>query len=79
MLSTADIQNWLISYVAQLLEIEFDEIDIAVSFNRYGMDSSMTLDMISHLEEWMGCELEPTLVYNYPTIESLAERVSSTS
>lgn len=78
MLSAVEIQNWLISYVAQLLEIESDEIDIAVSFNRYGMDSSMTLDMISDLEEWMECELEPTLVYNYPTIESLAERVSST-
>ena len=75
--SELETQDWLIAYVAQLLEVDEDEIDVATTFKRYGLDSSMTLGLISDLESWLECDLEPTLVYNYPTIESLAKHVST--
>lgn len=75
--SELETQDWLVSYVAQLLEIDEDEIDVRTSLKRYGLDSSMTLGLISDLEAWLECDLEPTLVYNYSTIESLAKHIST--
>lgn len=73
---TAEIQAWLISYLAELLEIEPDELDVTIPFDRYGLDSSAAVGMIGDLEEWLGSELDPTLIYDYPTIEALAGHLS---
>jgi acyl carrier protein len=70
--STAEIQAWLIAYLSELLEIESDAIDVKVTFDRYGLDSSAAIGMTGDLEEWLGSELDPTLIYDYPTIETLA-------
>lgn len=71
-----EIQDWLASYLAELLEIEPSQIDVTIPFNRYGLDSSAAIGMTSDLEEWLGYELDPTLIYDYPTIEILSESLS---
>lgn len=70
--TTAEIQAWLIAYLSELLEVEPDAIDVKVTFDRYGLDSSAAVGMSGALEDWLGYELEPTLIYDYPTIETLA-------
>jgi acyl carrier protein len=70
--TTAEIQAWLIAYLSELLEVEPDAIDVKVTFDRYGLDSSAAVGMSGALEDWLGYELEPTLIYDYPTIEILA-------
>ena len=70
--TTAEIQAWLVSYLAELLAIEPNEVDVTIPFDRYGLDSSAAVAMTSDLENWIGIELEPTLPYDYPTIETLA-------
>lgn len=74
--TTAEIQAWLVSYLAELLEIEPDEVDVNIPFNRYGLDSSAAVGMTGDLEEWLGYDLDPTLIYDYPTIEALAGHLS---
>lgn len=74
--STAEIQDWLISYLAKMLQITPAQIDVKTSFNRYGLDSYMTVGLIADLETWLNCDLNPTLMYNYPNIESLAQHLS---
>ncbi len=76
--STTEIQNWLVSYLAKLLETTPNEIDVKISFNRYGLDSYMTVGLIADLEVWLGCNLKPTVMYNYPNIESLARHLGLT-
>ncbi|MEA5568660.1 MULTISPECIES: acyl carrier protein [unclassified Anabaena] len=75
--STEQIQDWLISYMADMLEITTNEVDIRMLFDEYGLDSSMTIGMIGDLETWLGCNLDPTLVYDYSTIEDLAKHLGS--
>ncbi len=36
-LSIAEIKIWLVSYLAELLEIEPSQVDTTVSFDRYGL------------------------------------------
>ena len=75
--TAAEIQAWLVSYLAELLEIESDEIDVTIPFDRYGLDSSAAIALTGDLEDWLLTELDPTLMYDYPTIEALANQVAS--
>lgn len=75
-LTAAKIQAWLVSYLAAELEIEPDQIDVKTLFDGYGLDSSAALAMTGDLEDWLGFEIEPTVVYDYPTIETLAQYLS---
>jgi acyl carrier protein len=73
--NTAEIQAWLIAYLSELLEVEPDSINVKVTFDRYGLDSSAAIGMTGDLGEWLGYELDPTLIYDYPTIEALVENL----
>jgi acyl carrier protein len=76
-LETKDVQNWLVSYLAELLEIDRNEVDITVAFERYGLDSAVAIGLTGDLGEWLGYDLDPNLLYDYPTIEALARHLVS--
>lgn len=75
-ISASEIQDWLVAYIANLLEIESEEVDVTIPFDRYGLDSSAAVGMTGDLEDWLGKEVEPILLYDYPTIEALAQHLS---
>ncbi|MEH2078581.1 MAG: AMP-binding protein [Nostoc sp.] len=72
-LTEKEIEAWLISHLAMYLKIPPDEIDIQESFAAYGLDSAVVVSMTGELGEWIGCELEITLFWEYPDIETLAQ------
>jgi acyl carrier protein len=74
--SATEIQGWIISYLAKFLEVEPDELDVKIPFDRYGLDSSAAIGMTGELENWLGCPIDPTLIYDYPTIESFAQHLT---
>ena len=71
--NTIEIQEWLVNYLAEFLEVETSEIEINRSFDEYSLDSRAAIFLTGELEEWLGFELEPTLVYEYSTIKELAQ------
>ncbi|NEQ43488.1 MAG: acyl carrier protein [Leptolyngbya sp. SIOISBB] len=75
--SVSDVRQWLAVYLAELLEIEEDEVDTSVPFDRYGLDSSAAVGMTGDLEDWLGCEIDPTVIYDYPTVDALASYLGS--
>jgi acyl carrier protein len=70
--SREEIARWLSEYLAFLLEEKPEAIDVQRSFDRYGIDSATAVSLIADLEDWMKLELDPTLVYEYPTIDELS-------
>ncbi len=72
-ISVVDIQQWIVSYVAQLLNISEQEIDVTVSFDRYGLDSLAAIGLSGKLASWLSYEFDPTVLYDYPTIETLTQ------
>lgn len=74
--SAAEIQAWIASYLAQLLEIDPDEVDVTIPFDQYGLDSSAAVGMTGDLEDWVERKIDPTLLYDYPTIEALAQHLA---
>ncbi|MGK7931384.1 MAG: acyl carrier protein [Microcystaceae cyanobacterium] len=70
-----DIQNWLIDQFAQQLDSDPDDIDIEEPFDNYELDSSKALILLGRLEKWLGKELNPVVMFNYPTIAELSQRL----
>lgn len=75
--TAADLQAWIVSYLAELLEIDPDEVNVTIPFDRYGLDSSAAVGMTGDLEDWLGCEIDPTVLYDYPTVDALVKHLSS--
>ena len=69
--SVDDVQGWIVAYLSNLLETDPDNIDTSITFDRYGLDSAAAVGMTGDLEDWLGIEVDPTALYDYPTIESL--------
>lgn len=76
--TVAEIQAWIVSYLAKLMEISPEEVDATAPFDRYGLDSAAVVGMTGDLEEWLGCDLDPTLPYDYPTIEAMSRHLAET-
>jgi acyl carrier protein len=76
-ISATEIQDWIVAYLANLLEIEPEEVDVTIPFDRYGLDSSAAVGLTGDLEDWLGTEIDPTLLYDYPTVEALVQHLSA--
>jgi acyl carrier protein len=74
--SAEDIERWLTNYLASLLECDATAVDARAPFNRLGIDSSAAVGMTGDLEPYLGFEIEPTLPYDYPTVEKLARHLA---
>ncbi len=68
-----NIKSWLVSQLAERLELDTNEIDIERDFIDYGLNSIEVVNLSGELENLLGRRLPPTLLLDYPTIESLAE------
>lgn len=74
--TVAEIEEWIVSYLADILEIEPDEIDSTIPFDCYGLDSTVVVGLTGDLEDWLEHKLDPTLLYNYPTIQALVQHLA---
>ncbi|NET72462.1 MAG: AMP-binding protein, partial [Sphaerospermopsis sp. SIO1G2] len=71
------IQTWLIDYLSKNLHISAKDIEITESFAYYGIDSNFATNIVYDLSEWLKLDLDPTLLWEYPSIESLVEYLES--
>ena len=75
--SAEAIQGWLIDKLAEVLEIEPNQIDVGQDFEEYGLESAEAINLSGDLEEYLGCRLPPTLFWDYQNIEALAQYLAS--
>ncbi|MEA5581852.1 AMP-binding protein [Nodularia harveyana UHCC-0300] len=68
-----EIQNFLVKHLASSLNMSADEVDTQEPFAYYGLDSSAAVSITNELSEWLGCEVDPTLFWDYPSIAALAQ------
>ncbi|EGO65796.1 type I polyketide synthase [Acetonema longum] len=69
--TSRDIQNWLIGKLAERLKVEQQKIDVREPLYNYGLDSVESVTITGELGEWLGRDVSPTLVWDYPTIEGI--------
>lgn len=67
------IQAWLIDLIAAEAHLDAAAVDVRDNFSVYGLSSVAAIVLTGDLEDWLGIDLAPTLVWDYPTIERLAQ------
>jgi acyl carrier protein len=67
----SSIQHWLLARVAYYLERDPAEIDPGASLVGYGLDSVYALTLCGDIEDEYGLEVDPTLAWDYPTVEAI--------
>ncbi len=75
-LTAQDIQQWMISQLAEQLNIEPDEIDVQEPLDTYGLDSGEAMILASKAEKLLEIDLPLNLLWLYPSIEALSQRLA---
>lgn len=75
----SEIETWLRIVVAELLRITPAEVSPDARLARLGVDSTTALIVTDMLCEWLGQELEPALLYRFPTIAALSTHLAALS
>jgi acyl carrier protein len=76
MMNTDVIEAWMVSKVVKALKIPADEVDCNLPFTGLGLDSLTLLEMTGDLAEFTGCDIPVSLVWEFPNITALAQRLS---
>lgn len=73
--SSEEIRNIVLGLVAKKINMPPKEIDGQTGFIELGIASLAMIELIEELEENFG-QLPPTVLFNYPNIDSLIEFLS---
>lgn len=75
--TSAEIQQWLREHVSKASKKSIDKIDVHLPFINYGLESIEMIGLTGDLENWLNCQLKPDLLYQYPTIDQLANYLAT--
>lgn len=67
----ADLRSLFRQFVAEAILQKESEIDDTTSFYQLGMDSLSAVEVVSKIEKATGLSLDPTLLFEYDTIDTL--------
>jgi len=79
--SEAQICDFCLDYLIRTLPptIPSHEIVAEARFASLGLDSASSTHLLVELEDWLGIELSPEVVFEYPTIGDLARFLAGQS
>ncbi|HEY5741236.1 MAG TPA: acyl carrier protein [Terrimicrobiaceae bacterium] len=66
------IRDFIVSRLAEEMKVDPAEVDICAEFSSFGLDSIIIFNITGDLAAWLQRDLESTLLWEFPTIESLA-------
>lgn len=66
------LEEWLIDRLTVYLDRAPHEIDASTALADYGLDSVSALGLCGDIEDRFQFDVEPTVAYDYPTVEAVA-------
>ena len=72
----SEITRWCIDCLHRMIDVPIAAIGPNVTFSQMGLDSATSVYFVVELEEWLGRELEPEIVGDYPTVAQLARHLA---
>ncbi len=73
--SKAAISDWLVDWISKELEMPKSEIEADRSLLDYSLSSVTATILVGDLEDWLDLHLPPTLVWDYPSINAIADHL----
>jgi acyl carrier protein len=74
--SLEEIQNWLITHLAELMRVSPEEVHVQEPFTNFGLNSIDAVSLSGDLEDYLNRSLPATLLWDFPTIEKLSRHLS---
>jgi acyl-CoA synthetase (AMP-forming)/AMP-acid ligase II/thioesterase domain-containing protein/acyl carrier protein len=71
------IQAHLQTLIANVLKVDSSELDWATPLTSMGLDSLTVVELSDLLQESLGASFQATLIFEYPTIEALANYLAT--
>ncbi|MBW6436414.1 acyl carrier protein [Actinoplanes hulinensis] len=71
------LRPWLVHRVAEFTDRDPATIDAAAPLADLGLDSVYALALCGEIEDHLGLRLEPTIVWDHPSIDALTEYLSA--
>ncbi|MEV6671273.1 acyl carrier protein [Streptomyces sp. NPDC051162] len=71
-LTEESLRQWLIGHLAQRIEVPPADIDTGKTFEAYGLDSRVAVQVSGALEKVVERRLSPGLLYEHQTIDDLS-------
>ncbi|MEU8551000.1 MULTISPECIES: acyl carrier protein [Streptomyces] len=71
-LTEDSLRQWLVEHLAQRIEVPPADIDTQKSFESYGLDSRVAVQVSGALEKVVERRLSPGLLYEHQTIDDLS-------
>jgi len=75
--SVDSLKSWLSGWLGEELAMDPGQVDTGQTFLSYGLDSVQAMTMVGDLEVKFSRRLAPTLAWDYPTIDALAEHLAA--
>jgi acyl carrier protein len=75
--SQEEIIVWCQQFIANTLAIDLSKINPAHEFESFGLDSVAAVSLAVELEEWLGRAVDPSLLFEYPSINLLASHLTA--
>ncbi|WP_034609764.1 acyl carrier protein [Cellulomonas sp. URHD0024] len=73
--TTDDIVAWISSRVSEYGAVDAGPLDAGSVLAELGFDSVYALTLCGDIEDHYGLEVEPTIVWDHPTIGALAQAI----
>ncbi|WP_326654951.1 polyketide synthase [Streptomyces sp. NBC_01750] len=66
------VTDYLLSRIAELLDVSRNELDRWVPVHQYGLDSARSVALAASLSEFLGWRVPATWMWQYPTVDALS-------
>src|SRR5438132_4972897 len=70
------VRAWLVLRLARYLDRSAENVEENVTFFQYGLDSVAALSLYGDIEDEFGVQIEPTDIWEHPTIRDLARHIA---
>lgn len=74
--SESCIQEWLVTRIAAIAQVEPQEIAMDRPFAEFGMDSMQLFELSGDLQKFLGHDVSEIVAWDYPTIAKLSHYLS---
>ncbi len=71
--SKEEVETWLVKQIAERMHLSTAQVNTREAFVNMGLDSNEAVMLSGELSEWLGCELPPTIFWDYPSIAELSQ------
>lgn len=71
------VLRWLTTRLASYLKVPAHTIDTTMPLAEMGVDSVHALSLVGDVEEHFDIDVDPTMIFDYPTLADIAEFISA--